>query len=153
MTEIVVVPATTAHAEELAHTMSQADRDEVWAMAHWTPEIALEKSMRGSRWKQAALVDGRVMCIFGVAKSLMGGLGRPWLLGSDLIRQYPKEFMRACQTWKPRVLAQATLLVNYVDARYTSAVSWLRWFGFEVEPPQPLGPDGVLFHRIMMETR
>ena len=37
-------------------------------------------------------------------------------------------------------------LRNHVDARNSSAITWIKWLGFTVEKAVPYGPDGVLFH-------
>jgi hypothetical protein len=43
-------------------------------------------------------------------------------------------------------------MTNYVDARHTKAVRWIKWMGFEVLPAIPLGPQQALFHPFRLEA-
>jgi len=47
-------------------------------------------------------------------------------------------------------LAGYSHLENWVDARNTKAINWLRWLGFTVHDPVPFGVAGLPFHRFDM---
>ena len=142
-----IVSATQQHVDELALTMREADVEEVWAAALKTPRDALQISMDRCDNAQTGLVDGEVACMFGVGEAHLLALeGVPWLLGSDLIAKHSKAFLRRNRSWVSEQKQRYTYLGNFVDSRNKTAIQWLRWLGFEVHPPQPLGPLGVPFH-------
>lgn len=146
-----VVKATGEHAAELAQTMRQADIDEIWASSYATPESALRCALRGSLHSWAGLIDGQVACMFGVMPaSLMGGSGYPWMLGSELIVNNQKLFLRRCRENVQMMAEQFNYLHNYVDDRNIKAIKWLQWLGFEVGEPEPFGVLGLPFRHFEM---
>ena len=88
-----IVPAKLRHVFELAPKMSEADRDEIWAAGHLSPKQALLESIRSSNNAQAGLINGRVVCMFGVGEvSLLSTVGVPWLLTSDELPKHSRVF-------------------------------------------------------------
>lgn len=86
--------------------------------------------------------------MFGVAPaSLVGGLGVPWMIGTDAIERYQFTFLRHCRPCVDQMRLLYDTLVNWVDDRNVVAQRWLRWLGFHVEQPEPYGPDGIPFRR------
>ena len=41
-------------------------------------------------------------------------------------------------------------MFNYVDARHTDAIRWLKWLGFTLHPATPYGPFDLPFHKFTM---
>ena len=152
MVEYSIVPATKEHAAELSYVMRAADRMEIWAATRKTPEEALLESMKLTPEPLVGLVDGRVICMFGIAQpSLMSNIGFPWMLGSEEITRHRIRFLRESKKWVQQAHQKYRLLRNYVDARYLPAIRWVKWLGFEVLPAVPIGPDNTLFHEFRME--
>jgi hypothetical protein len=143
-----IVPTTRDHLVELASTMRQADVDEVWASNHHTPEEALDRSFRLSDEPFTGLVDGEVVCIFGVAQPTpLADNGSPWLLASDLVEEHAHTFLRVNRVYVKEIRKRYPLLENYVDCRNTASIRWLKWLGFKFDKPAPYGPDGLPFLR------
>jgi len=152
--EYALVPAETRHVEELARTIADADRAEVWAAMHMPAHEAIALSVAGSREPMAGLADGRVVCMFGVAQvTLLSAVGIPWLLGSRDLPQHRVRFLRESHRYIRRIALQFDLLVNYCRALHVRAVRWIEWLGFQMHPAEPFGPDRALFHRFDMRTR
>lgn len=148
---VEVVAATVAHAEAMLPHMRQADIDECWAAARHTPEQALLDGLRYSTACWAGIVDGEVVCMFGVAPlSLLGAVGIPWMLGTDAIERHQFAFLRRSRAYLPTMMALYGTLANYVDERNVVAQRWLRWMGFALREPEPFGPDRMLFRRFEM---
>lgn len=148
MTDYQVVPATPAHAAELAANMREADVAEIWAGWRHTPAEALDRSMKGSRDTMAGLADGRVVCMFGVGSyTILSDIACPWLLGSEELPQHARAFLRLNRVYARHIKDEYAILENYVDARNAVAIRWLRWLGFTIWEPQPFGPDGLPFHK------
>ena len=152
MTEYQIVAATQAHIVELAVTMGQADRDEIWAASRSVPLQSLERAVRVSRDPQAGLANGRVICIFGVKEpTALSTTATPWLLGSEELPLHARRFLRLSRIYFADWLERYGALVNYVDVRHTAAIRWLAWLGFSFEPAKPFGVAQLPFHRFHAE--
>lgn len=153
MAKAEVVPATPDHVEELSGTMRPDDVAELWAFSLSTPHDALTNGIRCSDRAMTGLLDGKVACMFGVAPvSMMGGKGAVWMLGSDLIESHPKHFLRRCRRELSIMARNYGVLHNYVDARNTKAIRWLKWLGFDIGEPEPIGAAGLPFRHFEMRT-
>lgn len=139
-----VVEATMTHVAELAPRMRAADVEEVAVFGH-TPLEALTRSVKVSRDAYAGLVNGRVICMFGVSSpTLMSDEGSPWLLGSDEIVRHAKVFLRLNRLYIAGIRRQYRVLHNFVGARNVAAIRWLGWLGFSIsEHCQTIGDQGV----------
>jgi len=143
-----LVPTTQEHIEELATTMRQVDRDEVWAANHSTPLRALTNGVSLTEEPFTGLVDGKVVCIFGVSTmSFLSEDGTPWLLGSDLIEENKHVFLRMNRVYTREIKKRYKSLSNYIDVRNTKTLVWLKWLGFTIHDPAPHGPDNMLFRK------
>jgi hypothetical protein len=83
--------------------------------------------------------------MFGVTQT--ANCGYPWLLGSAEVERIPVTFLRASRHYVDHFLKLCAGLENYVDARNTLSIQWLKWLGFMIEDPQPFGVEQRLFHR------
>jgi hypothetical protein len=149
MPEYTFHPATMADAEEMAPILRKEDREEVWASHKHTPLEALQYALNFSEECWVARADGKILCMFGIAKmTLLGDTATPWLLGSEEIPKHWRHFLRygrkVVNAWKERY----PVLINFSDSRYITAVRWLRWLGFTIHDAKPFGPYGVPFHQI-----
>lgn len=111
-------------------------------------ETALRASVERSHWTATGILDGRPLCLFGVAPgSLLSGVGVPWMLGTRRMEQRAVQlpFLRASRRVVAAMLATYPVLTNVVDARNTLAIGWLRWLGFEFDPA-PVAVRGQQFH-------
>ena len=153
MTEYAIVPTETRHIAALAATMRKADVDEIWASNRLRPSEALMYSVMVSRNPMTGLVDGEVVCIFGVTHTgaVLGGPAyAPWMLGSDTLAKHALPFLRLSREYALSLKRDYDLLRNHVDARNAMAIRWLRWLGFDILDPVPFGPDQLPFHPFEM---
>ncbi len=145
-------PATEADARELAPVLRAPDRDEVLAMLGPAadPADGLLASLATSREAWTARdADGRIICMAGICPaSLIGRVGIPWLLGSDLVPAHRRAFMVETRRQVERWQGMFPVLRNLVDARYAAAIRWLRWLRFEIGEPVPFAHGTFRpFHR------
>lgn len=149
--EYAIVPGTQEHVAQVAERMRQEDIDEVWAASHQTPFEGLARSVLVSRDTSAGLVNGRAVCMFGVASlMLLSDAGYPWLLGTTELPRHARKFLRESVGALAKMKRDYAVLSNFVDARNTLSIRWLRWLGFEIKEPIPFGPDRMLFHPFEM---
>ena len=149
---VEIRPATFRDA--LVLNMRRADREEVEALSGRDPRAVLVESVEHSTYAWAGLADDKLVCLFGVAPaSLVGVTGIPWLLGSDAICTYSRPFLRRNKLFVTEMLKEYPILRNVVDARNTVSIRWLRWLGFTMGEPAPMGARGLPFIPFAMETK
>lgn len=144
---VSAVRATTAHIARIATNAREADRRELWAGWRHTPKEALEYGLAQSSHAWTGLSNLQPFVMFGVVPAnLLCGEGRIWLIGTDEILTHQVTFLRRSKPMLARMQAMYSRLSNYVAADNEAAVRWLSWLGFTIEPAQPFGASGALFH-------
>lgn len=141
--------------EHLAANLRAADRAEVEASTGSPDMLAcIHASVDHSLYCWSAVdQDGRLVAMLGVvAADLLGGLGVPWMLGTDLVEQQQRALVRLSRAYIPRMRQALPKLVNYVDARNERAIRFLRHAGFYVAKAEPHGPLGLPFHPFIMKA-
>lgn len=145
-------PATLVDAFDLAPRLRPADLAEIEAASGRPAADVLADSVERSLWSEALLIDDRVEALGGLTTgSVLFGPGIPWLLGSDRMTQSVRWFMSQSRRQVTRMLGTYDVLVNWVDARNTTSVRYLRKLGFTIEAPTVWGAAGLPFHRFHME--
>lgn len=134
--------------------LRQADVEEVTAMHGPYIDLCaiLDRAIAVSTrvWTGVA-PDGEPVSLIGVAPvSLLGGIGAPWALTTERIYEQPRSLVQAGLEYIPIMLSQYPRLVNYVDARNTRSIRWLKRMSFALHPAQPAGHAGLPFHKFTM---
>lgn len=132
MLDEYIVPAAVSHAVELAPRLRKADIDELKASTGGDPlELLVEAVLYPGALSRAFLdpADGSVAGMFGVAP-VDEKAGSVWLVSTYAVERYPLRFLRRCKRFLPKLHAYRPLLFNYVDARNTVHLTWLKWLGF-----------------------
>lgn len=143
-----IVAAQIEHVQMMAPLVREADRVELRDGWNVTPFDALADGIEHSTSAWTGFVDNDPVCMFGVAPvSLLGGVGVPWMIGTDAVVRHQVRFLRESRPCVDRMRSLYDSLVNYVDDRNTVSHRWLRWLGFTLEDPAPYGPNGVMFRR------
>lgn len=143
-----MVPVELGHIAHVAAWMRACDVAEIWASHHYTAQAALLEGVAVSTLAYTAMVDGEPVCIFGVApRSLLTGEGLPWMLATDGLQQIERVLARMSKPVVEAMLDAYPMLGNWVDARNTRTIRWLKWLGFTVEPAAPFGAEQLPFHR------
>lgn len=147
-----IVPAEAWHIDFIAPNVREADRNELYAIACYSPESALVASLAVSRMAWTGLIDDVPVCCFGVTgASTLSDKGLPWMIATWQLDKHALVFLRRCRKVVGKMLDLYPRLENYVDARNTRAIQWLRWLGFEFDDPQPYGVLKLPFLRFHME--
>jgi hypothetical protein len=144
--------STLEDAEYLGARLRQSDIDEVTASTGKDPGIAIKEAFLRSCMCWTAFKNGKPAAIWGAASSsALSSFGSPWMLGSDELNRSAIEIGRASRYYVMRMKQRFAILENYVDARQTKSIRWLRWCGFTLENPEPYGVLGLNFHKFWME--
>ena len=145
------MPAEASHIQAMEGRFRPADIAELWASSHSTPESCLMTGLQISPLCWTALFDGAPVAMFGVSPAAMlGGIGCPWMVGTTELDRHAYTIMRHCREPLARMLESFGHLVNFVDARNTKAIRWLKRLGFQFQGAEPHGVEGLLFHRFDM---
>jgi hypothetical protein len=137
----------------LAKNLRRSDRIEIRACTLKGASIKeiISDSVGYSTYSRAGFVDGELACLWGTGPvSVMGGVGMPWFLATNLVEQYPMVFLRRCKSVLAEMKGPYTTLENWVYAKNTGAIHWLKWLGFTFDEPKPWGPRGKKFQRFYM---
>lgn len=117
-------------------------------MASVAPERALGASLALSSHAYAVLDrTGEPVAMFGAAPHPLPGVGIVWMLGTDGIDREAHAIARKTRRYFTELTeAYPVALWNFIDARNTKSMRWLRWGGFRMIGETALGPDGHPFH-------
>lgn len=149
-----VHPALPIDIHPIARNMRDADVAECLATDGRLPDDALRWSLNKSTMAWTGFVDGEPIVMFGVGgSSMLSNWGVPWMLGTKRLPSVAVPFLRRNRGYIDIMLAGHSRLMNYVDARNTTSIRWLRWLGFHVGEPVPYGREGLPFHPFTMEAR
>jgi len=111
-----------------------ADCREIWRTYMSDPNLTVALSIGSSGKAYTALLDGEIICIFGVATtSVIGRVGAPWLIGSDLVAKVPRRFLVESKERVQKMKDGYSLLKNYVDVENSVSIKWLKWLGFTID--------------------
>lgn len=149
MSRLYLACARHADAQSLAPRLRRADLDEIAAATGRPPEVELHAGIVASVGPQVVLTAGLPIAVFGVVDR-GGGIGSPWLLGTDDILVHWREFARTSRAVLPRLREPWQRLENHVMAANTVHVRWLRWLGARLAPPAPWGRLGADFHHFTL---
>ena len=142
-----VLPISIAELPAIASIVRQADIDEITEALGIPMEQALYDAVLGSLNAKKIVVDGEVVAVFGDAVySLLGSVGVPWLISTVHVERHARAFLKVCKPEVQGMLTRQRHLINYVDARNTSAIRWLKWLGFDFGEAVPYGPKRLPFY-------
>lgn len=145
--EVLIRPTEPGDAARLFANLRPSDLAECQAYGQADIAAGIEASVRRSVLCWTALVDGEVAAILGVAPlNILTGIGSPWMLGTPLVDRYQRVLVRKTPEYIARMLKAFPHLVNFVHARNTTSVRWLRRLGFTLHEAVPYGPLGEPFH-------
>jgi hypothetical protein len=144
-----VVDARLEHIAPIASRVRTPDLEELSALLPVSVEAVLKMSLEASPLACTGLIDGEPVCMFGVVpvSFFAPDEGRPWMVGTSLLDQHAKTFLKGCKPHLDAMRERYAVLENFVDARNVKAIRWLKWLGFTIHPALPMGRRYIPFHR------
>jgi hypothetical protein len=129
---IEVIPAKPFHTGTLARRMRAIDVLECQIMGH-TPKEALRTGLLGSTIAWTVVIDGRPEAMMGATPiSFMEGVGRPWLLMTDVAATKAVTLVRLGRIYTDAIHRHYPLLENWVHADNDRTIRWLTRLGYAV---------------------
>ena len=124
--------ATLEDCYTLATKLRKEDKEEIKANANIQPKEALIQSFRLSELPLAIVNDkNEVVSMFGCCRTANSSCAVVWLLASDdLKNDIPFRFLKHCREVTNIFQKRYQVLFNFVDARNTLHIKWLKWCGF-----------------------
>lgn len=153
MAEILIRPTEPGDVELLYRNLRASDRAECEAYGDRDILEGIRASAARSLLCWTGLADGELGAIMGVAPlSVLGGIGSPWMLGTPVLDAHSRVLVAQTPKYIDRMLAAFPHLVNFVHAKNTTSVRWLRKLGFTLHAPEPYGPLGEPFRKFEMRA-
>jgi len=152
---ITVEPTNLSDIVDLVNHMRESDKEEVLASHGFSPYHAAMYAYRTATDSCAFRVDGKLVAINGVAPLCGLPGGSPWMLATDDIEKYSRQFFRLTRDHVAAMLDSYGYLANFVHAKNTKSIKWLKWLGFTIYPVERYGAANEFFHKfdMMREVR
>jgi hypothetical protein len=137
---------------QMATHLRKEDFDEAFATTGESPHLGVKESWDNSIRKWIIFKGDAPVGAFGVRPlTMFSDIGIVWLLGTDGLSKIKKFFVKISKPIIAEMMNDFKILVNFVDMRYTKAVRWLKWCGFQFDEPAPFGALGLPFSKFYME--
>ena len=146
--------ATLEEANYLSTRLRQEDIDECRAHSNSKPLDALTLGIKNSHLPFAVYNNKHnPVMIMGVVPQGKN-LGMIWLLSSPEINNMPLTFLRHCKKVLECYNQTFPVLYNYIDARNTLHLKWLKWLGFQfIKVHQNFGYEQIKFIEFIRYVR
>lgn len=132
MSQGYVRPSIERDAYALAPRLRQADLMEIDAASGENPLQALIRGFEQSWQPFTMLVDDQPIGMFGAVPMDKDFLTAAiWLLSTDDLFNVRYQFLRNSRLWLDVLHKPFSIVFNYVDARNTVHVKWLKWCDFK----------------------
>ena len=130
MKEVEILPTTVEHIRLLCANLRDDDLREIekWNLS---PFKAIWRAYRNSKVCRSGFVNGRIVAIWGINGGLLGFVGAPWLMTSNVANEYPMVFTMIYRRETREMLKSYRLLETFCDAAYTKSLKMLRLAGFK----------------------
>ncbi len=135
----------------IAHNMREDDVKEVWDSNLHSPYKALRKCLeiKGMSW--TIIVNGIPVGMVGVSRgTLLSDTGTPWLLGTDVLIDDRKLFLKISRIVLKNISEGYRRLENYISTENQASLRWLRHLGFKFGE-EIKSVTGVVFKRFYKE--
>lgn len=133
----------------MASRLREADLREIEAHAGIGAETALGIGLQRSSQCYTGLWKDEPFIMFGAGR-VFEDVGNVWLLGTDRVKEARVPLLRQSRRWLGELHKEYPLLFNYVDARNTLHIKWLRWLDFRFINLHPqFGVGGLPFYEFV----
>jgi hypothetical protein len=147
---LIIRDAEIDDIDKMKDNLREADKQEIWASDHHTPEKALWDSYHLSTEKMVAVFNGELVAMFGIVPvSLLDNKAVVWMLTTNAIEKMPLRFLKLSKKFIGLLRERYSMLFNFVDARHKKSIDWLNWCGASFFPPQDYGVEHLPFQQFV----
>lgn len=134
------------HVVDIAQHIRPEDAAEIEAISGFDPLRGLSESVLWSTVAHTIMAGETPVAIYG-ARRLNEKAGLVWLLASDRVHDHATSFLRNSREYADRLHDETgcRVLRNFTDSRNKLHHKWLRFSGFSLGAPRPMGPQGIPF--------
>lgn len=151
--DVLIRPTQPGDAAALAANLRPSDLAECQAYGRGDIASGVISSANRSMLCWTAFIDGELAAILGCAPiSVVSGIGSPWMLGTPVLDRHSRVLVRETPEYIGKMLNAFPHLVNFVHAKNTTSMRWLRRLGFTLHAAQPYGALGEPFHPFEMRA-
>jgi len=142
--------ATHEDVVEVASNLRQGDIDEAQAMYGIDAGVYLPRSYDPSRTWVFFNDQGHNFGLAGVAPTGDPNLGQVWMVSTPDLYKNKTVFLRKCGAFIDMLNELHPILFNWVDARQTDHLKWLKWQGFIATSKKlSWGAAGIPFYEMV----
>ena len=135
----------------IADNMRDADAAEVMAMSGSSPLNSLLQGVRRSEYKSVITINDEPCAVLGLKLcGLLSDRAVPWMLGTDLVVENKRLFITETAKVIEQMVKIRPLLYNYTHYDNKVIIRWLKYCGFNVHKPVPMGINNELFCKFTM---
>jgi hypothetical protein len=141
---VTIRPATLADCESLAPRLREEDKAEALAASGIPALYALKLSLGPETF--VIDIDGTPEMIFGCPNGVPWMFSTPVPVSPKWRRAFLRETAKMVDIWQ----AKFPILHNFIDARNTTHMRWLKWLGFTfIARHDRYGPLGLPFYEFV----
>tara|TARA_R110002020_G_scaffold433917_1_gene644029 strand:+ start:319 stop:804 length:486 start_codon:yes stop_codon:yes gene_type:complete len=129
--KVSIRKATIDDAFYLSSRLRKADLDEIEANSNREPTECLIEGLHTSQNCMVGVYNDTPFIMFG-ARKVTKNVGCVWALGSDDLLKAKVGFLRLSKSSLSLLHEDFPFLFNYVDARNTVHIRWIKWLGFKI---------------------
>ena len=128
--------------------MRAEDVAEVLAIGSTPEQSVLQGALHSDPLWTVVDSSGYPVALFGAVPAVLPcgtSVGVVWLLGTPGVTRIRWEFLRQSRRWVNALHEAHGVLWNRIDVRNKLHTDWLKWLGFTMLSPKPIGVNGELF--------
>lgn len=137
--EIIIIDTIPRHIRDMAEAMHEQTAETARNLG-CEPKKLLWQSYKQSMICKSVFINGKIGAIFGIGGILFGETGRPWLVLSDEVNEYPFKVAFIYRKELQKFQHMFPVLEDYVDETNEKAIRMLELMKFNVSKNTiPLG--------------
>ncbi len=136
-----IIPTQIEHIELLLNELKKIDKEDAYRFGECPIEILI-KAYKKSLYVKTAIIDGKIIAIWGVIGTYLGSLGRPWSIMLPDTEDYPFRVTSFYRQEIDKMLELFPILEDIVDVKHTKILRMLKIMGFTFGEPYKLN-DGI----------
>lgn len=144
MVSIKIVTAEPEHIRVLLKELEKLNNEDAYRFGMDEEEVLL-KVYRSSIYKKTAIVNDKVIAVWGCLGDYLGELGRPWSIMSPETEKYPYRVKSFYSYEIDKMLQLFPRLIDMVDAKHKKVLRMLKLLGFTSKEPELF--MGIMFIR------